>query len=92
MTQHDFAVALGGVIVAGFAVAALLLLRFWRRTRDRLFLWFAVAFALLGVQRSVMLATQDQELAAPSYILRLVAFGVIIWAVADKNRSAPPAD
>jgi hypothetical protein len=90
MTRHDFAIALGGAIVAGFAVAALLLLRFWRRSRDRLFLWFAVAFFLLGAQRAVVLITQDEELAAPSYILRLLAFGLIIWAVADKNRSAAP--
>jgi hypothetical protein len=92
MTSHDIGVALGGMVVSGFAVAALLLLRFWHRTRDRLFLWFAVAFALLGLQRSVVLVTQDEELAAPSYILRLIAFGLIIWAVADKNRSHSPGD
>lgn len=86
MTRHDLGLAMGGAILFGFAVAALLLLRFWRRTRDRLLLWFAVAFALLGVQRGVVLLMQNEELAAPSYLLRLVAFGMIIWAVADKNR------
>ena len=88
MTRHELAMAMGGAILFGFAVAALLLLRFWRRTRDRLLLWFAIAFALLGVQRGVVLLMQNEELAAPSYLLRLVAFGMIIWAVADKNRGA----
>ena len=48
--------AMAGAIIAGYAVAALLFLRFWRDTRDRLFATFAGAFALLSVQRALLLA------------------------------------
>ena len=35
-----------GMISMGFAVAALLFLRFWRSTQDRFFLFFAAAFGV----------------------------------------------
>ena len=34
-----------GAIVMGYAVAGLFFIRFWRQTRDRLFLIFAVSFS-----------------------------------------------
>src|SRR5688572_13722616 len=39
-----------GLLVMGYAVAALFFLRFRRETRDRLFAFFAAAFALLALQ------------------------------------------
>ena len=39
---------LSGAVTFGFFVAALFFLRFWRTTRDELFIAFAVAFALLA--------------------------------------------
>ena len=38
-----------GAIVMGFAVATLLFLSYWRRTRQSLFLTFAASFLLLAV-------------------------------------------
>ena len=66
---------------------ALFFLRFWRQTGDRLFVVFAGAFGLLMVER-LMLATvsASHELAPYIYIVRLVAFALIIGAVVDKNR------
>ena len=59
MTVFDF---LSGAITLGFLVAALFFLRFWRRTRDNLFLAFAAAFALLGLGQAVQaLANIPQE-------------------------------
>jgi hypothetical protein len=43
---------LSGAVTLGFLVAAAFFLRFWRRTHDRLFLAFAVAFMLLAMNRS----------------------------------------
>ena len=42
-----------GTISMGFAVAALLFLRFWRSSHDRLFLFFAASFAIESVNRAV---------------------------------------
>ncbi len=82
-----------GAIVMGYFVAGLFFLQYWRDTRDRLFLVFAVAFWMLGVQRTLInlidVAAEDQ---AEFYLLRLAAFVLIIWAVVDKNRARrPPA-
>ena len=80
---------LSGIIVAGNLVAALLFLRLWRSTRDRLFVAFATAFALFAVQRLVLaLTTVTVEDAAPLYLIRLVGFLVLLWAIIDKNRAA----
>lgn len=83
--RTDLLVAfLSGALVIGYAVAALFFLRFWRDTRDRLFGYFATSFFLLAVQRLIIATT---EATSPAYIVRLLAFVLIIWAVVDKNRS-----
>jgi hypothetical protein len=69
-------------------VAALLFLRFYRRTRDRLFLFFAAAFAIMGVNRLIFTAAVPADNAQEplQYVARLVAFLLIIYAIIDKNR------
>jgi len=79
---------LSGILIAEYATIALFFLRFWSKSRDRLFLMFAVAFVVLAVQRLAIAATQEiLEKQAPLYLLRLVAFIVIIIAIVDKNRA-----
>jgi hypothetical protein len=64
----------------------LFFLRFWRRTRDSLFLAFAVAFALLAANQAVpILFGVPSENQGYVYLLRLAAFVLIIAAVARKN-------
>lgn len=76
-----------GAIVMGYAVAGLFFLRFWRQTRDRLFLIFAIAFWLLGVQRlALALTAQMVESQTGLYLVRLFAFLLILLAIVDKNR------
>ena len=83
-----------GATVMGYAVTGLFFLRFWRETRDRLFLIFAVAFWLLGVQRLALAFSHDMsEDHTGLYLVRLFAFLLILGAIVDKNRSAPsPSD
>ena len=85
---------LGGMVTMGFLVAGLLFLRYWRRTFDRFFLAFAVAFWLLAAnQVLVALAAMPREEQSLVYLLRLVAFALIIAAIVGKNRGARrPAD
>jgi uncharacterized membrane protein HdeD (DUF308 family) len=76
-----------GAIVMASLVAALFFLRFWRDTRDRFFLFFALAFLGEGVNRLLLALTAvSQEREPLLYLVRLVAFGLIIAAILDKNR------
>ena len=59
-------------------------LRFWKRTRDRLFLWFAMAFLLLGIEWLGISAVNDARFHL--YLIRLLAFLMIIYAIWEKNR------
>ena len=84
MTLYDF---LSGAVALGFAVCALFFLRFWRRTREELFLAFAFAFLLLGLGQTILslgnIATEDR---GSLYLLRLAAFLLILLAIYRKNR------
>ncbi|WP_205853697.1 DUF5985 family protein [Phenylobacterium deserti] len=75
-----------GLQTAGYLVAALFFLRFWRRTRDGLFRAFALAFLILAIATPLPLLTGiPSENQAPIYVLRLVGFGLIILAILRKN-------
>jgi hypothetical protein len=85
MTLLDF---LAGAATLGYAAAALFFLRFWRDTRDGLFLSFALAFLLLGAAQAILtLANIPLEERSWVYLLRLAAFVIILVAVARKNLS-----
>ena len=78
----------GGVMMAALAVA-LFFARSWRRTGDRFFLLFALAFAVLSAERwGLLFVRPDHELRHSVYLLRLAAFSLILVAVIDKNRSS----
>jgi hypothetical protein len=77
---------MSGLIVAGYLIAALFFLRFWRQTSDRLFLMFALAFTGLATQRALLALWQESETMAWVHALRFLAFLLIIAAVIDRNR------
>ena len=77
----------GGLAVMCLAVG-FFFLRYWRLQRDRLFLWFMVAFWIFAAGWSTRLAYSTPSEAGPHvYIFRLVGFLLIIAAIIDKNRS-----
>jgi hypothetical protein len=79
------------MIMMGFVVASLFFARFYRDTRDRIFLLFAVSFALLGIERFVFVwsGARDRTETTPEiYLFRCVAFLLIILAVLGKNAGA----
>jgi Family of unknown function (DUF5985) len=80
---------LSGAISMGFLVISLFFVRFWRTTRDRLFLFFAAAFVLLLAERLLRVAFDIRTEWLPGvYLLRLFAFSMILIAIVDKNRRA----
>ena len=86
MTLYDF---LSGAVALGFAVCSLFFLRFWKRTREELFLAFALAFLLLGIGQTVLaLASIPTEERGSIYLVRLAAFLLILIAIYRKNRQA----
>lgn len=77
---------LSGVATMGFLAAGLFFLRFWRRTRESLFLAFGVAFWLFALNQAlVVLAGIPREEQSWLYILRLAGFGLLIVAILVKN-------
>jgi len=76
---------LGGIML-GCVVASLFFLRFWKMTRDRLFLYFALAFLTLALSRMLLAITVIASDEHPAvYLVRLVAYGLIIFGIVDKN-------
>ena len=76
-----------GAAAMGSFVVALFFLRFWRQTRDILFLWFAIAFATDTATRLVEgLLPASDESEPLRYIPRLITFALIIAAIVQKNR------
>lgn len=78
---------LSGAITMGFLLGGLFFLRFWRETREQLFLTFAIAFWLLGlVQGLLALGPTEPEERSWLYVLRLIAFLLIAGSIIRKNR------
>ena len=64
--------------------------RFWRQTGDRFFAFMAVAFALFGVNLTLLaVINPEHESRHLIYLIRLAAFLVIIVGIIDKNRARP---
>jgi hypothetical protein len=76
-----------GAVAMGCAVAATFFWRFWRRSRDRLFLFFSSAFLLLAVSY-VLLGTIAfaTEWRVYIFMVRLLAFCLILYGIFEKNR------
>jgi hypothetical protein len=75
----------GAIMISAWAIFVFFV-RFWRKTRDRLFLFFASAFLLLGIERVILLATSGQ-VQFIHYVVRLCAFLLIVIGVFNKNRA-----
>ncbi|HET9484909.1 MAG TPA: DUF5985 family protein [Xanthomonadales bacterium] len=80
-------ILLGAISLASFAIG-LFFLKFWLRSRDRFFLLFALAFLIEAVDRFALGATGALREEAPAYYLvRVIAYGMILFAIFDKNRA-----
>jgi hypothetical protein len=90
MNQAQITQFLLGGGVMGCLVGGLFFLRFWRRTKDRLFMIFALAFCILWLNWALLALTspEDEARRALVYVLLLVAFILIIYAIADHRNRA----
>ena len=77
---------LAGAVTLGYAVAAVFFLRFWRKTADRLFMSFALAFVLLATNQVLAAILEAGDERTPFvYSLRVLGFLLILWAIVEKN-------
>ena len=88
--MHEF--FSGAVVMASF-VAGLIFFRFWKKTGDRLFAIFGIAFWILGVNRiALSMFRQSDESQTWLYLVRFAAFALILFAIIDKNRGGGAPD
>lgn len=80
---------LSGAVTMGFLTAALFFVRFWQKSRDRLFLAFTVAFVLFALNQCIALwlGAADERIGY-TYLLRVLGFVLILAAIIDKNLSS----
>ncbi len=75
-----------GVIATASVTAGLFFLRFWRTTRDRLFLAFAAFFFIEAINRIVLLCFEHPNEGSPwIYLIRLLALLILLFAILEKN-------
>ena len=79
---------LSGALSLSYVIAAIYFYRFWRRAPDRLFLMFALAFGLLAINQLTLFAIASaDELGNYAYLLRVLAFALIVAGIVHKNVS-----
>ena len=77
-----------GAIAMANATIAVFFLRFWKAGRDRFFLFFALAFLVEAVNRVALALSDHPNEGSPwHYGVRLLAYGLILVAIWEKNRS-----
>ena len=75
-----------GVIATSSITAGVFFLKFWKQTRDSLFLAFAAAFVIEGLNRCAFLFVEKPNEGNPIiYIVRLFVFLLILAAILKKN-------
>lgn len=75
-----------GALTMTYVLAAAYFVHFWRRSGERLFIAFGTAFGLLALNQFAieLIGTADAH-ASYAYVLRVIAFLLIVAAIVDKN-------
>jgi len=81
---------LTGAIAVASLMVGLFFFRFWRHTRDKFFLYFAASFWIEAVNRVALGLLPEASEGSPGfYGIRIVAYGLILVAIWQKNRPRP---
>jgi len=79
---------LSGMLTAVTAAIAVFFLKFMRESKDRLYGFFSAAFAVLAIDwLAHALFNPRHESQHYLFLIRLLAFLLIIAGIVDKNRS-----
>ena len=83
MVLYDF---LAGGAAMGFLVCGLFFLRFYRSTRDPLFLAFLIFFVVQGSTNTATLEMSQPNVGTPMiFVIRLLSVLVVLAAILWKN-------
>lgn len=75
-----------GAIAMATVTAGVFFLRFWKMTKDRFFLFFAASFLMEGINRFFLGFLNDaSDDSIIYYAIRVLAYGLILLAIVDKN-------
>jgi len=81
-----------GALAMGCITVAAFFLKYWRASRDRFYLLFAIAFLAMAANWLVLAVAQPpRESVHYVYLIRLVGYVLILTAIVDKNRTARPS-
>ena len=84
---------MAGAIAMASLTIALFFVRFWRSSGDRFFLYFALSFTIEGLHRVYAVMRDNGGEDSPlHYLIRLLAYGLILWAILEKNLPRKPRD
>jgi uncharacterized protein DUF5985 len=88
MSYESWIALLSGAVTLGYVVAGAMFLKSWQRTRDRLFISFALAFWLFALNQllSATVSHNDRQIRY-EYLLRVLGFVLILVGIAGKNMS-----
>ena len=87
MFPQQWSLLMLGAIAMAFFVVGLLFLRVWRDGHDRFFLLFALSFFVESAGRIVLAVGARPNEGSPwLYGIRLLSYGLILWAIIGKNR------
>jgi hypothetical protein len=76
-----------GALSSASLIVSFFFLRFWRSSHERLFLFFALAFVAFAINwAGLALAHPPDESRHYLFLVRLVAFVLILIGIIDKNR------
>lgn len=82
----------GGMMVCTL-FAGFFFLKFWNKTHEELFKSFAISFFLMCAERCVLSFLGTQNEPSPLvYLIRLIAFLIIIFAIVKKNKESSNAE
>ena len=75
-----------GVIATAFLTTAMFFFVYWRRSRDVLFLSFAISFAMEAFNDASLLgSTHPNDASRWYYFIRLLSFLIILAGILKKN-------
>lgn len=91
----NFIEFLSGFAMAAFLFSSLFFFKFWKASRDRFFLYFGTGTLLLALERIALALirqflptlTPISEGIAWVYLIRLLAYMIILLAILEKNRA-----
>jgi hypothetical protein len=80
-----------GFASMGCVVIVMFFARYYKATKDELFIWFALAFAAFGANWTILAVAWRSEDAHLVFIPRLVGFVLLAVGILRKNQKPRPA-